>query len=275
MLALLLGCAASELSQPWTIDRTRVLAVKATPAEAAPGESVRLRALAVDPVDGIQAILWFGCLIDESSSFGCDDLELLGVTEPGGAMPTFETPTDLLEDLSEDEQLEGMNFLVQFLAVPNGVDLEAFAADESAGDDLSAVGESGYKRVPISLSPTPNDNPEISGLIGEGGLSIGNNDTLVLSPGQTYELEALLPDSAIQEYSYRNSDGVDEDRVEEPYINLYATEGDFDQPWKLYPNLNFEYTAPENPASESGTLWIVVRDRRGGMSWIEVNLRFE
>ena len=275
MLLALTACVANDLSQPVIVDRTRVLAVRATPAEPQPGDTVRLRALAVDPDEGIQAILWFGCLIEASSDLGCDDLQLIGVTQEGGGIPTFETPADLLDGLSEDEQLEGMNYLVQFQAVPNGVDLEALAAGEVDQDELATLGEAGYKRVPVSLATTPNDNPDVEHLLGEADIVLEKNDTLVLSPGQSYELEAVLAEDAIQTYSYRNSDGDDEERVEEPYISLYATEGDFDQFWKLHPHLGFTYTAPEEPASETGTLWVVVRDRRGGMGWLEIALRFE
>jgi len=273
MVFALMACAASDLSQPATVDRTRVLAVRASPAEPEPGDSVRLRALAYDP-EGIQAILWFGCLIEQSSGFGCDDLELIGVTEEG-VVPSFDTPADLLDELSEEEQDEGMNYLVQFQAVPNGVDLEALASGDVDPDELAQLGESGYKRVPVSFARTPNDNPDIETIVSEAGIELAKDDTLVLSPGQTYELEAFLSEASIQTYTFRNSDGVDEERVEEPYINLYATEGSFDQFWKLYPHLNFTYTAPAEPQASEGQLWVVVRDRRGGMGWYELNLRFE
>ncbi|HJN73599.1 MAG TPA: hypothetical protein QGF58_06650 [Myxococcota bacterium] len=274
MLPLMLACVLNDLSQPSTVDRTRILAVRATPAEAQPGDTVRLRALAVDPDVGIQSLIWFGCLLEDSSDFGCDEPQLIGVVAPGGGIPTFDVPADLLDGLSEEERLEGMNYLVQIQAVPNGVDLEAIAAGEVEGAELATLGESGYKRVPVSLAPTPNDNPAIEHVLGEAGIVLEKNDTLVLSPGQTYELEAVLADDAVQAYTFRNSDGEDEERVEEPYISLYATVGTFDQFWKLHPHLNFEYTAPEDPASETGTLWIVVRDRRGGMGWLELNLSF-
>ena len=184
---LLIGCNANDLTPASLVDRTRVLAIKANPAEPQPGDLVRLKALAVDPVEGIQAVIWFGCLIEESSDFGCDELEFLGQTVEGGTIPSFSTPEDLLDDLSDEDKQEGQNYLVQFQAVPNGVDLEAIANGEAEGQDLSELGEGGFKRVPVSLANTPNDNPKIDGVSVEGHADLlQDGDTVVLQAGQTY-----------------------------------------------------------------------------------------
>jgi hypothetical protein len=277
MLAILMfGCNANDLSPASLVDRTRVLGVKATPAEPQPGDSVRLRALAVDPVDGIQAVIWFGCLVEDSSSFGCDELEFIGQTVEGGQIPSFSTPADLLDDLSAEEQEEGRNYLVQFQAVPNGVDFEAIAAGEETGQDLSELGEAGFKRVPVSLAALPNDNPRVTGIRVEGyEQALTDGDTVILQAGETYTFEPLLSEDSIQEYTYVNSEGVLEDRVEEPYFSFFATYGTFDQAIALHPTVDFEFTAPVDPEVAEGSLWVVVRDRRGGMDWQELKLRVE
>lgn len=272
MLMLLAACNVADLSQPTHVDRTRVLAVKSTPAEPTPGQAGRLRALAVDPVDGIQTVLYFGCLLEDSNSFGCTDLELLGQWEPGGANPSFNTPEDILDDLTEEEKVEGLNYLVQFQAVPNGVDLEAVFESEDA--DLSELGEAGFKRVPVSLNPNPNNNPSIEHLMVDG-FQVDDGDTIVLTHGQTYDIDVVLSDDSLDAYTYTNSDGVTEDRVEEPYFTFHSTEGDIVNPWSLHPFSSFEYTAPVDPDSPEGTIWIVTRDRRGGQDWIEIQVRFD
>ena len=273
LLLPLLACNIQDLSQPSLVDRTRVLAVKVSPAEPTPGQAGRIRSLAVNPDEGIQLVAYFGCLVTESSSYGCDELEPLGTYEPGGSVPSFNTPEDALDGLSEDEQIEGLNYLVQFIAVPNGVDIEE--AFESEDAEAAELVESGFKRVPVSLNPDPNDNPKITKITVDGAFEVEDGDTLVLTHGQTYDLEVHLSDDSIQEYVYINSDGVAEDRIEEPYFSFHATQGDVTNPWSLYPFGTYEYTAPVDPDPSEGQLWIVCRDRRGGQDWIEVNLRFE
>ena len=56
----------------WQLDRLRVLATQATPAEAAPGETVAFESLVYQP-DGesLEGVVWFGCLNESATSFGC------------------------------------------------------------------------------------------------------------------------------------------------------------------------------------------------------------
>ena len=79
------GCSVQEMAQAWQLDRLRVLATQATPAEAAPGETVAFESLVYQP-DGesLEGIVWFGCLNESATSFGCTlDPEVLdGLSEP-------------------------------------------------------------------------------------------------------------------------------------------------------------------------------------------------
>src|SRR5262245_18177166 len=68
---LLAGCNVDELSQSYQLDRLRVLAVRATPAEPRPGETITLDAYTYDPDGDELGILWFGCLPDATDEFGC------------------------------------------------------------------------------------------------------------------------------------------------------------------------------------------------------------
>ncbi len=64
-LGLLTACTPLEEDQPSRITDTRILAIKATPAEARPGQSVRFTALIADPqgpIDAGQRLNWALCL---------------------------------------------------------------------------------------------------------------------------------------------------------------------------------------------------------------------
>ena len=170
------GCGGSDLAQEWQLDRLRVLAVRATPAEPRPGDTVTFeRLLYVPPETTLETVTWFGCLPDGSIGFGCEfdpsildafaDLDFASATpeelaelfaaleaagfigaEPGFA-PTWQAPEDALEGLSDSQRQEGRNAIVNITAVPS----------ENAADDT----ELALKRVPVSENDTPNTNPNV------------------------------------------------------------------------------------------------------------------
>lgn len=296
---LLLGCEINQLARPTLVDRARILGVASEPAEPAPGDQVTLSSLAVDPDEGIGAVTWFGCVLEESSGFGCSldaerleelfamDIEAMTPEEQAAWFeevqaagfigvepdlpPTFTVPTDLLDGLSAEESIEGKNYLFTLSALPgegnlDGLDLEAEGDTEA---------ETGLKRMPVSLNPQPNQNPVIASLVLDGSFEIADQDTLRVQAGQRYDFTMTLSEDSVESYTFVNSEGVSEDRTEEPYVSFYATDGNFFQEVSLYPFLEARWTAPVDPAISEHQLWFVVRDRRGGMTWLTLNLIVE
>jgi hypothetical protein len=287
LLGILPACSDVQLSQSWQIDRMRILAVRAsvlnedgvptTLAEPQPGDTVQLASLTVHPEIDTPHVIWTGCLRDDSSLFGCIPEEggdgqkedgFLGI-EPF-MPPQLVIPEDVLDDLTEEEKNEGISYLFTLLAVPDveeigeNLDPEAFSNDE----------EIATKSMPISLAETPNNNPFITQLLVEKN-PIPTGTTLTVIPGQAYHLEPVLTFGP-EEYVFINRSGERELRIEEPYYSFYATEGSFDRPYSDYgdsPGVN--WTAPREPNRTEARLWVVVRDRRGGMGWIEQVLLFE
>lgn len=291
-LALLVpGCAAAELSQTWQLDRLRVLAIQAEPAEVQPGETTRLRGLVYAPIgQAVTAQIWFGCLPTAADDFGCavdtGALEAFAELDPATATPEelaaalaaaqdagliglepllppqWTAPLDALDGLSDAEAEEGVSAIMN---------LTVTAADQSAGEeDLELV----YKRVPVSRAATPNNNPLLIGLAVDGDLRHPDAETLVVRPGEEVELEPILSPDTIEDYQYRNTDGALEARTEEPYFTWYAEGGSFEQAISLYPDSARPWTAPESVGFE-GVIAVVVRDRRGGMDWTQLKFRVE
>ncbi len=290
--ALLVGCEGSGLSQAWQLDRLRVLGVRATPAEARPGETVSFEALYYLP-DGmeLELALWFACLPDNASDFGCAvDQEALdafagadldSMTEEELAAlyqqlveagligveplfpPTWTTPADALDGLDEQARIEGISAVINISAVPVG-----------AQDDADT--EIAYKRLPISEALTPNHNPDIAGFLVDG-VPLASGATVAVDWSQVVQIEPVLASDALETYLYRADDGTDEERTEEPYLTWYVEAGSFDQPYSLYPDLGVAWTAPLSADEldtddESWRLIAVMRDRRGGMGWAELRL---
>ena len=296
-LALLLGCEITQLDSASIVDRTRILGVKATPAEPAPGDTVTFSSLAVDPESGIAGVTWFGCVLEDSDSFGCeldtDTLEALFAQDPStmtaqeqqdwyaelqaagflgiepDLAPTLTVPSDLLDGLSEAQQAEGKNYMLTLSAIPGGLEIDDLDLD---AEGTQAVGEQGLKRMPVSVGGTPNRNPEITSLTLDGEFDVKDQDVLEVRAGQTYTFQLNLSDDSVETYTFVDCQGASEDRTEQPYVSFYATTGSFYQTISLHPYLEAEWTAPIDPPGESHTLWFVLRDRRGGMDWVTVEL---
>lgn len=282
-----LACTTGDLSQSYVIDRVRVLGVASEPAEPRPGETVTISALIVSPNEDLFGTLFLMC--EGADEYGCtvtgdvdlSELDPEALAEAGvigfepGLTPTWTVPEDFLDGLSDDERLEGVSATVNLVVIPASVaeGFEAAQGDTGATADMLDNGdvEIAFKRIPVSEAATPNHNPTLAGLR-IGGFDVADGSTVVLDADQTYEIEAVLADDAVETYTYRNSEGVDEERTEEPYFLWYLQEGGFDQTATLYPYLSVNYTTPESPEHETAGIWVVVRDRRGGMAWSHIDV---
>ena len=269
-----IGCVQEELSQNWQLDRTRILAAKAEPAEAQPGELVRFQSFVYTP-ENIESVVWFACLPESASDFGCsidptllesmqsdEEPDFNALLEAGfaGAEPTFPAswtaPEDALEGLSEAQSNDGLSAFVTLSAIPEG-------ADENTEIEVA------YKRFPISSSSTPNQNPIVESLSIDG-VVYSQEEVFLATTGQTYTISPNFSEDHIETYRFLNREGIHEDRTEEPYFSWFTDCGIFDQPLSLYPYNDVEWTAPSVPLE--GKVITIMRDRRGGIAWSWINV---
>ena len=277
-----IACTTDELSESWQIDRLRVLAVAAEPAEPRPGDTVTFSSLVVSPGVDVAATVWFACLFGDDE-YGCEvDPSLLGSLEDTTKLdedtldalydagfigaepylpPVWQVPTDALADLSEDERQEGLTALINVTAIPD--------QDEITEDDL----ELAFKRVPVSEAKTPNHNPVIANVTVDA-FEVAEGSTVSVDRGLPYTLGVTLTDDSVEPYTYVTEDGVAEDREEEPYFTWYAEHGSFEQTSSLWPYTTVTWYPPTDRTVDAGSLWVVVRDRRGGMAWSRVDVAY-
>mgnify|MGYP000105800186 CR=1 FL=1 len=267
-----------DLSPTWLVDRPRVLAVVAEPPEVRPGEAATFSALIPDPTSEDDLFqVWLACPVDDAGNgFGCltdfsdvdlenatpeelADLGLIGVA-PGPFPPTYVAPLDLLDDLSEEERLEGRYVNAQVTAFPGDLTQATSATDI----DFNEV-EVAYKRLVVSEARTPNHNPSIATFVVDR-LEVPADAVVQVDPKQEYDLGIQLPDGTRELYEFVTSSGEVEERVEEPYASWYSTGGEVQEEVTLYPYLESTWTSPET-SGEEGTWYVVLRDRRGGMAW--------
>jgi hypothetical protein len=171
-------------------------------------------------------------------------------------------PDDLLDGLTDAERQEGRYVVVQLIALPN--ELLEQGAEALQDLDFSVV-VSAYKRLVVSEAATPNHNPEI-GVFTVDGLPIPRDAVVTIEAEQVYDLGIALPEGAIETYTYTSSEGATEQRVEEPYASWYTTSGEMFEEVTLWPYIDASWQAPK-ASGERGFWYIVLRDRRGGMSW--------
>lgn len=280
ILPLAAGCVINsdkwprprDLSESWLVDRTRLLAIRADPPEIRPGESSTFAALM--PVPGGEDLVrvWFACPVIEGA-LGCSpdlsgldldtmdpsalvELGLIGV-EPGFT-PSYRAPLDLLADVSSEQELrEGRTVVVQVSGLPE----DGLGASEDL--DFNAL-EVGFKRLVVSEATTPNHNPEIVAFEVDG-IAVRSHQVVHLEPNQSYDLATVLDDASIETYDYLNSEGILEQRTEEPFVAWYATDGEVVESYTLYPYNEASWISPGRGAE--GAWYAVVRDRRGGMAW--------
>ncbi len=289
-LLLLAGCVLGsdryarprDLPSAWHIDRVRVLAVAPEPPEAAPGDTVTFTALIADPEEEVQTVVWLACDPGSASGFGCspdfadlpedptrEDLEERGVIGISPFLPpVYEVPEDLLDGLSEAEARAGLQVTVQVLALP------ALEDDELDDFDFNEV-EAAFKRLVVSDKAVRNQNPVVTGVV-VSGTAVPAGAVIELDRGLEYAVTVSLQPESIEAYTYINSDGELEDRVEEPYVTLFATDGQMAEQYGLYrddPVLHGPRWQAPDEADAEGTLYLVVRDRRGGMAFTQQSYR--
>lgn len=267
-----------DLDPTWLVDRPRLLAIQAEPPDVLPGQTTRLRALFVDPDNTLDVVLWIGCSDDETTNFGCAfdpsalgpdatpqelaDAGVFGI-EPG-LPPVLTLPDDYLDGLDPRLSERGRPYTATAIGLP--------AADDQAEDDLDFNAlRVGFKRVMVSTREPPNQNPGIDGWRIQGE-PLPHDTTVLVAAGGTYEIDVDLSDDAIESYTYLNIDDEREDRVEEPFAEWYASGGVIERDSTIHPFLFSRWRAPRAPDVQ-GSWWIVVKDRRGGLTWSEQRWR--
>ena len=264
----------SDLTPRWQIDSPLVIGIRAEPPEIRPGETAVFSSLIAQPDGAAERVnVWFACPVEgDGVGFGCDlDTEsdastddLSGLVDDGfigvepGLPPQYTAPDDALAGLDEDERLEGAYVLAQ---------LTSMLPEQFEGEDAFDPAEMliAYKRLVVSEADTPNLNPVIEAFTVDGEDVTG--DTPVEIPAATLlEIGVTIPDRAVESYQFLNASGEVEDRIEEPYATWYTTDGVMGEDVTLYPYTQADWTSPDKVGT-TGRWYVVVRDRRGGMTW--------
>jgi hypothetical protein len=327
-LLLASACVPDLDTDESTVTVTRVLAVQAEPAEAAPNAAVTYRALIAD-ASGVRTdvpLTWFQCLAQKPlAELGPVSKDCLNTDS--GKLTEVAAGQEVRGKLpSQVCSLFGPNPPQPMVGEPAGRPVDP---DQSGGYKMPVIAALGTnagaevtlfeQRVYCGLAGVApdvsvefatryhaNTNPFISELrvsraTGTTGLGLG--DPLEVSPGEVVELEVTWPtcptmDScgdgvcgpdetaqscaaecqplrgcAGQERFLQYDRRIHELAVQRESIRVawYATAGRFDdertgaEPDATDPFSRNLFTAPASPGA--GTLWMVIRDSRGGVGY--------
>jgi len=236
-LALLLaGCTGSVTSQ--SVDRVRILAVRSDPANAAPGDTVKLTALAVSPIqnDPDITVTWYFCQYGNATDCAeKNDLQVLGT---GPTISQTVPPT----------ALPGDNFILWLDAVGHG------------------ERERALKAVPVRAASDPvNHNPLMDRTWWGGPQDPGG--TLTVNAGDLIKIH--LASSQVVNEIYLDSGIVSSEQVQ---VRTYTSGGTLVDKSGTGASGMLRYDTPlVNGVNTTGTFgaWIIVNDGRGGVDWIE------
>ena len=294
-----LGSACGENIKPETlVEKMRVLSIVAEPPEVNPGESSELVELVLNP-GGKTTVVWIGCQPDPFNlgRGACNDVtsalrptsfadfppgtSLLGFGPKAG----YTVRGDLFDVLAPDDPTRQNGTVGQILAVTLGDEIKATVTPEEFRALFARIEA---REIQTLLSVTrvlttdrvvKNTNPKLEAVLVDGE-RLPTNGTLLVQPGQKVELDPRVPDAAQEQYTLITPDGPS-DRTEKIIGAWYSTAGRFTEPRvDLFGDVRAVYTAPGSaevpddpvPERRTGKVWMVVRDGRGGQSWVEMPL---
>jgi hypothetical protein len=263
LILFFFACQLPEMSEEWQLNRLRLLAIAAEPAEPAPGQTVSFTSLAYVPDESDWFAIWTACLdgsdctLDPALLERFEDFESLSPEEQEtlvaelqaagfigiepGIAPEWPVPEDALDGLEEAEREAGLTATIQ--------------VSLSTETDNEIV----LRSIPVSEATTPNSNPLI------GSLSLDGEPPVEEVPGGI-PVE-LVATAALEEYSYLNSAGVVEDRTESLEWRWYAEGGTLS--WDDFGEDTDSSTVIWTPPESAGSylVAVVALDNRGGMGW--------
>jgi hypothetical protein len=296
LAALATGCDFGFKPQG-LVEDLRVLGVRSTPADLAPGETARLEALTPDPSGRPTTVLWLGCEADpfNLNRTACADTQLLDdpASFVGGELPNgvsligfnqtaaYSTPPTLFDVLPAEDSRRVSGTVGQVLALAVAEAISPFATQPELEALFDRVKRKELKsvvsifRVHVSESPERNANPVLGSLTVDG-LAWPEGAPLAVTPGAPVTVDLEVPDADFEPYTSLTPDGpvASQERL---LVAWYSTSGRLEPPRAaLREDVKTVFTPPGSgdvtdpvPAARTGTLWAVVRDTRGGQSWRE------
>ncbi|HEX4448684.1 MAG TPA: hypothetical protein VH044_18200 [Polyangiaceae bacterium] len=283
------GCSA-EFDPSSRVTGLRVLAVKADSPYASPGSTVQLTALAVDPAG--RPLQWgWGTCVDPISSQVADCIDAVDWStfeiEPDAPDHAVTIPPDAIDRMPASARARASVGVVTVVC-PGDLSVNSPALSIYATGALPftcrdpATGRAlgtdeyvaGVKRI-LVRDTDRNANPTIAGLTWDGK-DWPDSTIQSASPCSTDgNDQAECDDSLLHAVSAVAAPGSEEKGVdsfgvsfdEQVVVEYYATEGIFADDVRIASDPVTKWIARKESAGRAVTMWMVLRDDRGGVDW--------
>jgi len=256
--ALALSACSETLTAQSVVSDLRVVAVRADPPTAAPGDTVLIDALVVDPFGEDRSLtrLWAAC-VNPPADNPARCLQVGVPTVLGEAESVqVQVPVDALAD--RESGVLGVLLYLCAGGTPTITDTDVECVGAGASQILAV------KRVRIEATAA-NTNPGIETILLDGE-SFDEADMPVLDRcGRDCAPHVLTlrasPDAA------DTYDDAGTPRTEELVSSWLATSGDMEAPFGFGAETEVEWAPPDGEGLV--LFWFALRDDRGGVAWAE------
>lgn len=299
---LLSACTNANFAPETLVKNLRVLSVSAEPPEVGPAEVSRLSVLKTDAAPGVPTtVLWVGCEPDpqDLGRSACNNasillrpteitdypegLQLLGF----GLTASYRSTATVFNSLSAESSIRWSGSVGQILGLVIGEDIDPLATGDKLREYFARIERKetpvviALTRVLVSEKPLAdrNKNPGIVRLVVDN-VPLAKDARIAVLPGQQVSLSVQVPDDVRQTYVERQPGG-DITKTETVVGAWYSTSGRFSRErFDAAAGEDTLFTAPgsdqfpEDPVPErrTGTVWLVIRDDRGGQSFERYSL---
>lgn len=294
VLVALVGCG-EEVAPGTFVDKFRVLSVQASPPDLAPGETSVLTALAVDPTrpGKKNTLVWLACDPDpqDLTRSSCSDVSTL--SDPGaftgselppgvraigfGDLAAYQAPKETFASLDASNPIRVQGAVAQILVIAIAAELSGIPTAEQRDALFEKVKSKEIAsvlaifRIRVTEDPQRNRNPTLSSLDVDG-TPLPEGATVRFRPDRATPFSLSSPDADFETYTQLTPDG-EQQKTERIIAALYSTTGRFEQERlevgsgtaQSFEPPTGKKTDPK-PDDRRGTLWVVLRDTRGGQS---------
>lgn len=300
LVFFLVGSACTNATFPpeTLVGDLRVLSIASEPPEVGPGETSRLSMLKTDPAKAgaVSTVIWVGCEPDpqDLGRSACNDASILlrptQITDypPGlqllgfGLSAQYRSTATVFDVLAQDSPIRRAGSVGQVLGLVIGEEVDPLATGDQLREYFARIERKetpvvvSLTRVLVSEKPPEqrNRNPGIVDLLVDG-VRHPKNGRLPVKAGGRLALTVGVPDDVRQSYVEARPSG-DVTLTETVVGAWYSSGGRFSRE-------RFDVTSddattfiapgstefPEDPVPErrTGTIWLVVRDNRGGQAF--------
>ncbi|MDY7226254.1 hypothetical protein [Hyalangium rubrum] len=301
---LALPACSFDFARSTDVTDRRILAIQVEPPELAGGAAlpafVQARALVVDPSapDAVTEIHWWSCMVvDLASGAGdsrCPEGEATVLLASGEAplsavSQTVPLPPEVVGVLASGRDVPAPQVQVQ-LKVGSG-EGELFAIKEVAVTPLLPEGQEANRNPVLQRLMLNGEEwlPDVPRVLRYGECPDEERKEVEAEDGSRvrvceHDIEPIFDEAEAQFYEERGLSGEPETQRERLRFNWFSDAGSFrrgrtDQKDPRDPspdNIGPKAEWREPPTKNAGaTIWVVIRDGRGGIHWERREVRFE